>query len=141
MNAVIGGWVAGYAMAIALNVRADVPAAFQPGPAAVRPDADRPRSSRTPPRRARFIGTGVIWTMIGLVLGSVYVLGGFADKPGALGSAELARSRSSWASLALLPVPVLVSSGRGRLLVDVARACRLAFAGLFGWLMPLLAER
>jgi hypothetical protein len=84
------------------------------------------------------IGTTVIWTMAGLVLASAYVLGGFEDKPGALGA-------PSWqfalimAVLALLPIPVLVVlSGR---LWWLWLTMSLAFAGLFGWLMPLLAER
>lgn len=137
MNAVIGGWAAGYVMAI-LSTLALTYLAFQPGPQKFvqkRIDPEVPGLLLAVPIS---IGTTVIWTMAGLVLASAYVLGGFDDGPGALGA-------PSWqfalimAVLALLPIPVLlVLSGR---LWWLWLAMSLAFAGLFGWLMPLLAER
>jgi hypothetical protein len=84
------------------------------------------------------IGTTVIWTMAGLVLASAYVLGGFEDRPGAFGAPSW-QFALSMGVLALLPLPVLVVlSGR---LWWLWLTMALAFAGLFGWLMPLLAER
>lgn len=84
------------------------------------------------------IGTTVMWTMAGLVLASAYVLGGFEDKPGALGA-------PSWqflfimGALAFLPVPVLVALSRRLWWLWLSMS--VSFVGLFGWLMPLLAER
>lgn len=137
MNAVIGGWAAGYVMAI-LSTVALTYLAFQPGPQKFvqgRIDPGVPGLLLAVPIS---IGTTVIWTMAGLVLASAYVLGGFEDKPGALGA-------PSWqftlimAVLALLPIPaLLVLSAR---LWWLWLTMSLAFAGLFGWLMPLLAER
>jgi len=137
VNAVIGGWAAGYVMAI-LSTFALTYLAFQPGPQKLvqrRIDPAVPGLLLAVPIS---IGTTLIWTMAGLVLASAYVLGGFEDKPGALGA-------PSWqfalimAILALLPLPVLaVLSSR---LWWLWLTMSLAFAGLFGWMMPLLAER
>jgi len=137
VNAVIGGWAAGYVMAI-LTTCALTYLAFQPGPQKLVQSWIDPGVPGLLLAVPISIGTTVIWTMAGLVLASAYVLGGFEDKPGALGA-------PSWqfavimAVLALLPIPVLVVlSGR---LWWLWLTMSLAFAGLFGWLMPLLAER
>jgi hypothetical protein len=85
-----------------------------------------------------FVGTTLVWTMAGLILGSFYKVGGFDSKPGALGA-------PSWVFLLLitavgwLPLPVLVLLGRRYWWLWGGMS--LAFMGLFGWLMPVLAER
>ncbi len=84
------------------------------------------------------IGTGVLWTMAGLILASAYVLGGFEDQPGAIGAPSW-----QWAmvmvTLSVLPLPplMLMASRMWWLWVTMS----VSFAGLFGWLMPLAAER
>ena len=137
MNAVIGGWAAGYVMAI-LSTFALTYLAFQPGPQKFvqrRIDPGVPGLLLAVPIS---IGTTVIWTMAGLVLASAYVLGGFDDRSGALGAPSW-QFALTMVILALLPLPVLVVlSGR---LWWLWLAMSVAFAGLFGWLMPLLAER
>ena len=84
------------------------------------------------------IGSGFTWTMIGMLLGSGYELGGFDERPGFLGA-------PSWhflfimAALAWLPVPILFLFSRRFWWIWIGMA--LSFVGLFGWAMPLLAER
>ncbi len=84
------------------------------------------------------IGTGVLWTMAGMLFGAAYKIGEFEDRPGALGA-------PSWVwllmivSLAWLPVPILVLFSRRFWWLWLGMS--LSFVGLFGWLMPVLAER
>ncbi len=84
------------------------------------------------------IGTGVVWTMTGMLLGSFYELGGFDEKPGALGA-------PSWAfvlilgAVAWLPLPILFLFSRRFWWLWAGMS--VSFLGLFGWLMPVLAER
>lgn len=137
MNAVIGGWMAGYAMAI-LSTCALTYLAVQPGPQKFVQNWIDPGVPGFLLAVPISIGTTVLWTMAGLVLASAYVLGGFEDKPGALGA-------PSWqftlimAAVAFLPVPILLALSRR--LWWLWAVMSLSFAGLFGWLMPLLAER
>ncbi len=137
MSAVLAGWVAGYAMATATTIAlvflvmrvsrtgwldrliaAEVPIVLLAVPVS--------------------IGATLVWTLIGLILGSLYVVGGFDAKAAALGS-------PSWqftlvvGTLALLPLPPLVVFLRRYWWLWTAMS--LLFAGLFGWMMPLLAER
>jgi hypothetical protein len=83
------------------------------------------------------IGSGFMWTLVGLCLGSVYVLGSFDQKAGAL-------LAPSWAFLLLmaaiawLPLPVLWLFGRRYWWIWGGMS--LIFVVLFGWVMPLLAE-
>ncbi len=137
MTAVLGGWMAGYAMAI-LSTLALTFIVIQPR---LQPivrryfDAEVPGALLAVPIS---IGTGLVWTMLGLAFGSVYVLGDFDATAGALGA-------PSWqwlvliATIAVLPVPVLlILSTR---LWWLWAGMSAAFLGLFGWLMPVLAER
>lgn len=84
------------------------------------------------------IGTAVLWSMAGLVLASVYVLGDFDAMRPALGSPS-----GPWllliAALAWLPVPVLWLVSRRYWWLWLGMS--LSFLGLFGWAMPLLGER
>ncbi|MGE0598052.1 MAG: hypothetical protein AB7J35_12930 [Dehalococcoidia bacterium] len=135
MNAVLGGWMAGYAMAI-LSTFALTYLCIQPAPQKViQKYLDVPGVLLAVPFS---IGTGVVWTMTGMLLGSAYKLGGFADTPGVLGA-------PSWTflfimgSLSFLPIPPLLLLARQYWWIWVGMS--LSFLGLFGWLMPVLAER
>ncbi|HMO53323.1 MAG TPA: hypothetical protein PJ994_02365 [Tepidiformaceae bacterium] len=138
MSAVLGGWMCGYAMAI-LSTFALTYLAVQPqfvdkfahrffGP-------EMPGALLAVPIS---IGTGVIWTMIGLMLASAYVLGGFEEMPGALGARSW-QWMTIMVTLAVLPLPPLMLIG-GRFWW-LWLTMSVSFAGLFGWLMPLAAER
>ena len=137
MNAVIGGWVAGYAMAV-LSTIALTYLAMRPGAASFMGRWLAVDVSKTLVAIPIFVGTTLAWTMAGLILGSGYKVGGFENKPGALGA-------PSWAfllivvALAWLPLPILVALGRRYWWLWSGMS--LAFVGLFGWLMPVLAER
>lgn len=137
VNAVVGGWAAGYAMAI-LSTFALTYLALQPGPQKFVQNWIDPGVPGFLLAVPISIGTTVMWTMAGLMLASAYVLGGFEDKPGALGA-------PSWqflfimAALAFLPIPVLIALSRRLWWLWLSMS--MAFVGLFGWLMPLLAER
>ena len=84
------------------------------------------------------IGTGVCWTMAGMMLGAGYEVGGFAERPGAL-------LAPSWVflmiigALAWLPIPILWLSSRRFWWMWVGMS--MSFVLLFGWAMPFLAER
>ena len=84
------------------------------------------------------VGAMLAWTMIGMVIGSFYVVGGFETKADGLGS-------PSWqfalvmGAVALLPLPPLVLFVRRYWWLWCGLS--VLFAGTFGWLMPLLAER
>jgi len=138
MSAVIAGWVAGYAMGMVSTVALVFLTLRLSGDGEA---LDR-LVSREVPRPLLvvpiFLGTTILWTIVGLVLGLIYDVGDFAHKPGALGA-------PSWvflllvAAVAWLPLPPLVIFGRRfwRLWCGMA----VLFVGLFGWLMPLLAAR
>ena len=80
----------------------------------------------------------LLWTIAGLVLASIYELGDLGAKPDGLGS-------PSWpftlivAALAILPLPPLVVFARRYWWLWCGMSA--LFLGLFGWVMPLLAER
>ena len=84
------------------------------------------------------IGMFVGWTMVGLGIASVYEVTGLASQPDVLGSPS-APFLVGVAALAVMPLPLLLLLwGREWWLWCGMSA---AFLGLFGWLMPLLAER
>ncbi len=137
MNAVLGGWMAGYAMAI-LSTLALTYLLIQPGFDRFAHRFFGPEMPGVLLAVPISIGTGVLWTMAGLILASAYVLGGFEDQPGALGA-------PSWqwlmimSTLAFLPIlPLILLSAR---LWWVWLTLTLSFVAAFGWLMPLAAER
>ncbi|MBA4180283.1 MAG: hypothetical protein C0506_06810 [Anaerolinea sp.] len=137
MNAVIGGWIAGYAMGLASTAALTFLATRMRDAAFVERwvARDVPGVLLAVPL---FTGAALSWTMIGLLLGGLYEAGSFASKPGILGA-------PSWAflllvsALAWLPLPILVMVGRRYWWLWAAMSA--CFVGLFGWLMPLLAER
>ena len=85
-----------------------------------------------------FTAAAVGWSFLGLLLGSFYEVGGFAEKPrfaGAPGGAfALIIAAFAW-----LPLPPLLIFARRYWWLWCGLA--IAFVGLFGWLMPLLADR
>jgi hypothetical protein len=84
------------------------------------------------------IGMLIIWTMIGLVIGSAYELGNLADQPAMLGSPS-GPFTIAMVIIALLPLPPLMVLFRRWWWVWLSLS--VSFAGLFGWVMPLLADR
>lgn len=137
INTLIAGWAMGYIMAI-LSTIALTYIALQPG---ARRFVDAILDPEVPGALLAVplsIGTGVLWTMAGLILASVYILGEFAEMPSVLGAPS-----GPWLllvfGLAWLPVPILWVISRR--LWWIWGGMSLTFLGLFGWVMPLLAER
>ena len=135
VNAILGGWMAGYAMAV-LSTLALTYLCIQPEPQrAIQKYLDVPGVLLAVPIS---IGTGVVWTMAGMMFGAAYKIREFKDTPGALGA-------PSWTflfiigTLSFLPVPILFLLSRRFWWIWVGMS--LSFFGLFGWLMPVLAER
>ena len=95
------------------------------------------RRSRSP-SSPLFTAAAVGWSFLGLVLGSFYEVGGFAEKPGFAG-APSAVFVLIIVALAWLPLPPLLVFGRRYWWLWSGLS--IAFIGLFGWLMPLLADR
>lgn len=137
VNAVLGGLVAGYAMGLASTIALTFLATRVRDASFIERwvARDVPGMLLAVPL---FAGAAIGWGMVGLLLGSFYEISGFAEKPGALGA-------PSWAFLlmvtavAWLPLPILVLVGRRYWWLWGSMS--LCFVVLFGWLMPLLAER
>jgi hypothetical protein len=137
VEAVIAGWVAGYAMAMASTL-------------ALTLLAIRSRESRVLKRWVDsgvstallavpiFMGAVLGWTMAGLILGAAYELGDLGSRGDALGSPS-GPFLLGVAALAWLPLPPLLIFWRRYWWLWCGMSG--AFLGLFGWLMPLLAER
>ncbi len=138
MNAVLAGWAAGYAMAIITTIALVF--------LALRLTDDGGMLDRWVAREVPrpilavpiFLGATLLWTMAGLVFGSLYEVGNFAARPGALGS-------PGWpfllivAAVAWFPLPPLLIFARR--FWALWCGLTLAFIALFGWLLPLLAAR
>ncbi len=138
MNTLIAGWVAGYLMAVAstivlvfLTVRFSTPGGL----------LDRWVANEVPrPILAVpiFVGTTLAWTLAGLILAMFYELADMAARPNGLGS-------PSWPFtfmmlvLAVLPLAPLAVLARRYWWLWCGMSA--LFLGLFGWAMPLLAER
>jgi len=84
------------------------------------------------------IGTFFLWTMIGLVIGSVYELGEMGQQPNLLGSPS-GPFLAGVTVVAVMPLPILILLGRRFWWLWIGMSA--SFVGLFGWLMPLMAER
>lgn len=85
-----------------------------------------------------FTAAAVGWSFFGLLAGSLYEVGGFATKPGFAGAPSGAFLLIILA-LAWLPLPPLLMFGRRFWWLWCGLS--VTFIGLFGWLMPLLADR
>lgn len=137
MSAVLAGWAMGYFMAIASTIALAF-LLFKVGVSGVLDRFVDPEVNRGLLVVPVFIGATLGWTMIGLVLGSLYEVADLASKPDALGS-------RSWpwtliiTVLALLPLPPLVLVVRRYWWLWMGLS--VAFVGSFGWVMPLLAAR
>ena len=137
MSAIIAGWAAGYAMAIATTIAL----IFLLTRVSRTGWLDRFVASEVSSALVAVpisIGAMLGWTMAGLVLGLFWIAGDFDTKASGLGS-------PSWqftlimAVLALLPLPPLVLFVRRYWWLWASMS--LLFAGLFGWVMPVLAVR
>lgn len=85
-----------------------------------------------------FTGASVGWSFFGLLLGSFYEVGGFAEKAGFAG-APSAVFALIIVALGWLPLPPLLIFARRYWWLWCGQS--LLFVSLFGWLMPLLAAR
>ncbi len=134
---VVAGWVAGYAMAMLTTAALTFLATRERAGSFVGRwiSEEIPVGLVTVPVS---IGSIVGWTIIGLVAGSAYQAGEMEAQPGALGSPSWPFS-VGMAILALFPlIPLTALASRYWWLWVVLSA---SFAGLFGWLMPVLAAR
>lgn len=137
MNAVLGGWIAGYTMGVASTIALTFLVSRMRDASFIERwvARDVPGVLLAVPL---FTGAAIGWTIIGLVLGSFYEVAGFDEMPGVLGA-------PSWAFLLMmfalgwLPLPLLYLVRRRYLWLWASMSA--CFVALFGWLMPLLAER
>ena len=137
MEAVIAGWVAGYAMAVVTTFALT----FLAWRASNSPAFERWISREVSPALVAVpvsLGAVLGWTIVGLVLGSIYSVGDMASQRGALGSpsAPFTLAMAILGALPLLPLIALWSRYWW-----LWAGLSLCFAGLFGWLMPVLASR
>jgi hypothetical protein len=137
VSEVLAGFVCGYALALIstplvalamMRMRSQVPVLAIAVPERV------PLAALTV---VLFWFTFLFWTLIGLVFG--LILSGFEDRvpQGGLGSPNLAFTLLVvlWSAVAFAPVAVLLRAAR-----RYVAAAALVFLGVFGWLMPYLAE-
>ncbi len=137
MEALIAGWIAGYVMAMLTSVSTIWLVIRARGTEVI----ERWVARGVPaPLLAVPLFTGAIlgWTMIGLVAGLIYEVANLHDQPDGLGSPSVPFTLAT-VTFALLPVALLsVLLGR---LWWLWGTHALAFAALFGWLLPYLAGR
>lgn len=134
---IIAGWVAGYAMALVTTIALTY-LVMQVREA---PLLQRWVSGEVPGVLLAVpvsIGAMLGWTLIGIVIGSVYRVGNLDSQPDGLGSPSFAFTLAM-VIVALFPLVPLLLLGPRFWWVWVGLAA--SFAGLFGWLMPLLAAR
>ena len=137
MSEVLAGFVCGYILALVstplvalamMRMRSDVPVLALAVPERV------PLAALTV---VLFWFTFLLWTLVGLVFG--LILSGFEDRVprGGLGSPNLAFTLLVvfWSAVAFAPVAVLFRAARRHV-----AAAAVVFLGVFGWLMPYLAE-
>ncbi len=137
MSEVLAGFVCGYALALVstplvalamVRMRSQVPVLALAVPERV------PLAALTV---VLFWFTFLLWTLVGLVFG--LILSGFEDRVprGGLGSPNLAFTLLVifWSAVAFAPVAVLLRAAR-----RYVAAAAVVFLGVFGWLMPYLAE-
>jgi hypothetical protein len=84
-----------------------------------------------------FTAASLLWTFIGLSVGSIYEVAEFADGPGGLGAEHLGFTLGVLA-VAAMPVPVLCAVAWRFWWLWISMS--LLFAVSFGWGMPWLAK-
>lgn len=137
MATVIAGWAAGYAMALVTAIALTFLATREGATGSV---SHRVFEGVPAGLLAVLVSIGsvLVWTIVGLIVGSVYEVGGLESQPAALGSPSWPFSLAM-VILALFPMlPLTALVPRYWWLWAVLAA---AFAALFGWLMPVLAAR
>ncbi len=137
MAAVMAGWAAGYAMSL-IATAALTYLAFQVRSTGIFDrfiDPEVPSALFTIPIS---IGTLVVWTMIGLMLGSAYEMGNLGEQRALLGSPS-GPFAVAMVIVGFLPIPPLLVLFRQWWWLWLSQS--VSFALLFGWAMPLLAER
>jgi len=137
MEALLAGWIAGYAVSISSTVVLTYLAMREGG----RVMAARLVAREVPgPLLAVLISIGntLIWTAAGLVLGAAYGMGDFGEAAGGLGSPSLGFT-ATMLTLAVAPLILLSVLWRRDWWVWLL-AC-VPFAAAFGWLLPHLAAR
>ncbi len=134
---IVAGWVAGYAMALITTIALTY-LVLQMREA---PLLQRWVSGEVPGVLLAVpvsLGSMLGWTMVGIAIGSVYRVGGLGSQPDALGSPSYPFSLAM-VIVALFPLlPLLLLAPR---YWWVWAGLAASFAGLFGWLMPVLAAR
>lgn len=134
---IIGGWIAGYAMALVTTIALTY-LVMQVREA---PLLQRWVSGEVPGVLLAVpvsLGSMIGWTLVGIIIGAVYRVGNLDGQPGGLGSPSFPFTLAM-VILALFPLaPLLVLAPR---FWWVWAGLSASFAGLFGWLMPLLAAR
>lgn len=137
MEAVIGGWVAGYVMAMVSTVALTAIVIRMRDVAAIERviARDVPGMMLAVPIS---IGTTVIWTFVGVSLGILFEVANLADSGGGFGSPSLSfTSVIVIVAAAAAILPAMLWTSRWWLWVTLG----VAFALSFGWLMPWLATR
>lgn len=137
MSAVIGGWIAGYAMAIVCTLVFTYLLVKSEGPNFI----ERMLGEGTPVGIAAIplsIGLMYGWTILGLGVGIIYHVAGLGDVGSALFSPSWPVLFSSCV-LGLLPLPFALLTWPGRWWSH----CLLSgsFVGLFGWAFPVMAAQ
>lgn len=137
MEAVIAGWAAGYAMGVLTTVAVVIILVRSDEPAFVGKVFD-PAVSRPLVAIPFFVGASLVWTMIGLVIGSAYRVGGFAESSPGLGSPSMSFTLSM---LLIGALPALIGSVVWPRHWLIWLGLAVGFAALFGWAVPHLAGR
>jgi hypothetical protein len=135
VEAVIAGWAAGYAMGI-LSTVAVVIILVRDDEAAFFGSVFDPQVSRPLIAIPFFVGATIVWTMIGLVLGSAYRVGGFEESAGGLGSPSMS---FTLAMVTMGALPTLVGCVIWPRHWKIWLSLGVGFAALFGWAVPHLA--
>lgn len=137
MEAVIAGWVAGYAMAIITTAALTCVLARLRDPAIL----DRfvaPEVPRVLLAVPISIGMVVGWTLLGVALGIIFAVAGLDQTRSGLGSPALG---FTVAMVALAAAPAMVLVVVWPRFWWIWAGLGVSFAATFGWLMPLLAAR
>lgn len=135
MREVLAGWAAGYAMGLVSTALL----AWMSRPGGLLERLRERLLPGLPPVGFAvpvFIGASLAWGLLGLLAGSAYRVGEFGARRDGLGSPSLAFT-AIIVLLAIAPLPALVLLARREWWAWTGGG--VAFAALFGWMLPLLA--